>query len=353
MPPPHVFISYAKADGKDAAAAACAALERAGVVCWMAPRDIAPGAPWDASIVRAIRSSRLMVLLLTPAAIQSERVRNEVLLASETKVPIAPVHLTTDPLSDSLKFHLIGAHWFDATRYSRGAWADALVREIATSLDVAVPETKPAAASVPDPPRAVTSERHPPATSEAPSTPPAAGAQWTPPPASARPVDINSAPVWRTTLERAWAIFRAHSNFAYGILGVVALLAAVSEALRRDRAQAGLAAVADSLFADLARVRAPSAPDTTHADTILVQVSAWDEDIKPGMGALKPEESVDRSLGISSLIPHWLLGEDGRIPIASNRTRASPAGPQWATGSESWSATRGASTTRRRSWRGS
>jgi hypothetical protein len=40
-----VFISYAQQD-KFAAEAACAALEAAGILCWIAPRDVEPGKAW-------------------------------------------------------------------------------------------------------------------------------------------------------------------------------------------------------------------------------------------------------------------------------------------------------------------
>jgi hypothetical protein len=42
------FISYASADSATASAV-CAALEREGVKCWIAPRDVAPGGLWQAT----------------------------------------------------------------------------------------------------------------------------------------------------------------------------------------------------------------------------------------------------------------------------------------------------------------
>ena len=48
-----VFLSYSSKD-KPVADAACHALESAGIRCWIAPRDIVPGAEWGASIVKAI-----------------------------------------------------------------------------------------------------------------------------------------------------------------------------------------------------------------------------------------------------------------------------------------------------------
>jgi|ERR1017187_2335264 hypothetical protein len=53
-----VFVSYAS---QDAALAdqVCAALEAGGFPCWIAPRDVRPGAPYAAAIVEAINACRL------------------------------------------------------------------------------------------------------------------------------------------------------------------------------------------------------------------------------------------------------------------------------------------------------
>ena len=55
-----VFISYSQHD-KPTADAACAALEMAGSRCWIAPRDVPPGA--TARILDGIGKSRVMVLI--------------------------------------------------------------------------------------------------------------------------------------------------------------------------------------------------------------------------------------------------------------------------------------------------
>jgi len=47
-----VFISHSSVD-KNAADAICHALEQSGVKCWIAPRDIQPGANYGGEIIRA------------------------------------------------------------------------------------------------------------------------------------------------------------------------------------------------------------------------------------------------------------------------------------------------------------
>jgi len=65
-----VFISYASADAA-IANQVCAALERAGVRCWIAPRDVMPGVLYADAIVRAISSASAILLILSASAIAS------------------------------------------------------------------------------------------------------------------------------------------------------------------------------------------------------------------------------------------------------------------------------------------
>jgi hypothetical protein len=66
------FISYSTLD-KAAADAACAALEASGVRCWIAPRDITPGAEWGDSIIDGITRSRVMILIFSAHATTHRR----------------------------------------------------------------------------------------------------------------------------------------------------------------------------------------------------------------------------------------------------------------------------------------
>jgi hypothetical protein len=84
-----VFISYPHQD--EPTAKACEKLEAADIRCWIAPRDIAPGAEWAAAIVEAINNCRLMVLIFSSSANQSLQIGREVKLASERKMPVVPL----------------------------------------------------------------------------------------------------------------------------------------------------------------------------------------------------------------------------------------------------------------------
>lgn len=108
-----IFISYSTAD-KPTADAVCHALESAGLRCWIAPRDAAPGRKYQGSIIRAIRECRAMVLLFSAASNSSEHVFRELYAASEHAKPVVPFRIEDVPPSDDLSYYLGPLHWLDA-----------------------------------------------------------------------------------------------------------------------------------------------------------------------------------------------------------------------------------------------
>jgi hypothetical protein len=108
-----VFISYSSKD-KPTADAACAALEAAGVRCWIAPRDILPGQDWGAAIVDAIDDCRLVVLVFSADANESPQIRNEVVRAVNRGVPIIPVRIDDITPTKALAYFMGSVHWLDA-----------------------------------------------------------------------------------------------------------------------------------------------------------------------------------------------------------------------------------------------
>ena len=67
-PPPspavEVFISYASHDAA-VANAVVEILERHGITCWIAPRDVVPGSLYADEIVGAINDAKVVVLVLS------------------------------------------------------------------------------------------------------------------------------------------------------------------------------------------------------------------------------------------------------------------------------------------------
>jgi hypothetical protein len=110
---PHdVFVSYAHPD-KAIAEKVCALVERNGFSCWIAPRDILPGMTWAASIVKAIKQCRAMVLVYSANSNQSDQIPREVALASEHGVRVIPLRTEDVRPGGDLEYYLPSTQWLD------------------------------------------------------------------------------------------------------------------------------------------------------------------------------------------------------------------------------------------------
>src|SRR5580704_17651524 len=108
-----VFISYANQD-KVTADAACAQLEADGIRCWIAPRDVPPGAEWAGDIVDAIDQCRARVLIFSSNANGSKQIRREVQRAFDREVPVLPFRIENIVPEKSLAYYMGPVHWLDA-----------------------------------------------------------------------------------------------------------------------------------------------------------------------------------------------------------------------------------------------
>jgi TIR domain len=128
------FISYASED-KAIADAACAALEQRKVRCWIAPRDVAPGADYAAAIVDAVRNAKLLVLIFSEHANASPHVRREVERAVSNGVAILPFRIQEVVPSPSLEYFISDSHWLDALTPPLEAHLDHLAETSAYLVD--------------------------------------------------------------------------------------------------------------------------------------------------------------------------------------------------------------------------
>jgi hypothetical protein len=111
--PYDAFISYSTQD-KVTADAACATLEASGIRCWIAPRDIVPGAEWGEAIILAINQCRVMILIFSANANESPQIRREVERAVSKGLPIIPVRIQDIAPTRSLEYFIGTVHWLDA-----------------------------------------------------------------------------------------------------------------------------------------------------------------------------------------------------------------------------------------------
>jgi len=107
-----VFISHSSKDFKTATAI-CTALEARGHECWMSSRDIKPGENFQGTIVRAIREAGVMVLVFSANANNSDEIKKEMALASQSKKMVIPVRAEDVLPSEDFTYELATRQWID------------------------------------------------------------------------------------------------------------------------------------------------------------------------------------------------------------------------------------------------
>jgi TolB-like protein/Flp pilus assembly protein TadD len=145
IPGRDVFISYASQD-KVVADAVCEALEKAGVVCWIAPRDVTPGEFYAESIVHAIDSTKVIVLVLSQHSADSQHVLREVERASSKRHPVVSFRLDSAQLPAGLEYFLNSSQWLDASTTGVAGSLPRLLDAVKTALSQPVTSARTAAA---------------------------------------------------------------------------------------------------------------------------------------------------------------------------------------------------------------
>jgi hypothetical protein len=107
-----IFISYSSKDQK-IAETICRALEARAFDCWIAARDVGPGENFQEAIVKALRGARLMLLVFTSNANNSNEIKKEVVLASRHHVTVVPVRVEDVVPNDALAYEFATRQWID------------------------------------------------------------------------------------------------------------------------------------------------------------------------------------------------------------------------------------------------
>jgi DNA-binding CsgD family transcriptional regulator/tetratricopeptide (TPR) repeat protein len=141
---PSVFVSYASLDSA-IAETACEALEKAGVSCWIAPRDLTPGAFYGDEIVHAIDAAKATVLILSQNAATSPHVLREVERAASKRRAVISLRVDRAPIPAGLEYFLNTSQWLDA---SSGDMVRALPK-LAAAVQVAIQASTATPTSVP------------------------------------------------------------------------------------------------------------------------------------------------------------------------------------------------------------
>lgn len=129
-----VFISYSTTD-HELAFEVCAALEAGGLACWIAGRDAQSGDMWDESIIEAIESCRVVVLVFTSNSNASRDVAIEVKQAGRRRKTIIPFRLEALEPGRALEYYLTAVQWYDATTAPHAGHLPGLVERVRREVE--------------------------------------------------------------------------------------------------------------------------------------------------------------------------------------------------------------------------
>ena len=110
---PRVFLSYARADGERFATKLRKRLEAEHIPLWQDRVGMEGGRDWWLQITEALDVVEFMVLVMTPAAMNSETVHKEWRYARQQGVCVYPVKGEPDLNFASLSHWMCSAHFYD------------------------------------------------------------------------------------------------------------------------------------------------------------------------------------------------------------------------------------------------
>ena len=133
---PTVFISYASQDAA-VANSVVEALEQHNIGCWIAPRDVTPGASYAGQIIHAIDAANASVLILSHDAASSPHVLREVERAASKRHPIISLRIDQAPLPADFEYFLNTSHWLDGSATDIAHTLPKLVAAVQLALQAA------------------------------------------------------------------------------------------------------------------------------------------------------------------------------------------------------------------------
>lgn len=110
MNTPTVFISHSSQDS-EYANGICSFLEKNGIKCWIAPRDIEPGASYPNEITRGINLCNNFLIIITKNSVHSPHVNTETDIAFNANKKIIPFFTEKVELGNSMSYYLARKQW--------------------------------------------------------------------------------------------------------------------------------------------------------------------------------------------------------------------------------------------------
>jgi predicted NBD/HSP70 family sugar kinase len=126
-----VFISYASQDN-ELAERYCGELERSGVACWIAPRDVSAGQRYAEAILDAIEECDIFLLVFSEQANRSPHVSNEIEKAASKDKPIFLIRTDDTHPHDNreISLFLTSHQWFEASTTSPEEYLPRLTADV-------------------------------------------------------------------------------------------------------------------------------------------------------------------------------------------------------------------------------
>jgi TIR domain len=109
---PQIFITYSSKDQK-VSQTICTALENRGLACWISSRNVKPGQNFQEQIVKAIRAAKIMVLVFTANANNSNEIKKELALASQNNLVVIPVRIEDVTPNEAFAYEFATRQWID------------------------------------------------------------------------------------------------------------------------------------------------------------------------------------------------------------------------------------------------
>ncbi|MBP0969230.1 MAG: TIR domain-containing protein [Oscillospiraceae bacterium] len=128
-----VFISYSHYDA-ETADAVCEFLEKEGIGCWYAPRNIGPGEEWAASIMNALNACRIMILIFSGHSNASVQVLREVDKAVSLRKIIIPYRITDTEPTEAMDYYLSTLRFQEACGISEKKALSSLLERVQNAL---------------------------------------------------------------------------------------------------------------------------------------------------------------------------------------------------------------------------
>jgi hypothetical protein len=134
---PKIFITYSSKDEK-VSRTICTALERRGLACWISSRNVKPGQNYQEQIVKAIRAAKIMVLVFTANANNSNEIKKELALASQNNLVVIPVRIEDVAPNEAFAYEFATRQWTDLF----DDWENSIARLVELIAAFDLPENK-------------------------------------------------------------------------------------------------------------------------------------------------------------------------------------------------------------------